>query len=103
MTLYGLKFKLEIMNMILQMIKNIKKCHERTRKSSPTFLATKRPVTNENNSLDVAMKSYTHKLRYTLPSLIFFACGVIVIKPNKTILILASLNPSTWNFKFFRD
>ena len=57
MTIYGLKFKLEIMNMILQMINIIKKCHERTRKSSQTFLATKLLVTNENNYLDVAMKS----------------------------------------------
>ena len=57
MTFYGLKFKLEIMNMILQMINLIKKCHERTRKSSQTFLATKLLVTNENNYLDVAMKS----------------------------------------------
>ena len=40
-----------------------------------------------------------------LSSLIFFACGVIAIKPTKTILILASLklNPFTWTFKFFRD
>ena len=57
MTFYGLKFKLEIMNMILQMINLTKKCHERTRKSSQTFLATKLLVTNENNYLDVAMKS----------------------------------------------
>ena len=57
MTFYGLKFKVEIMNMILQMINVIKKCHERTRKSSQTFLATKLLVTNENNCLDNAMKS----------------------------------------------
>ena len=57
MTFYGLKFKVEIMNMILQMINVIKKCHERTRKSSQTFLATKLLVKNENGYLDVAMKS----------------------------------------------
>ena len=86
--------------------KNYKnKCHERTKKSSQTFLATKVIVTNENDSLDVPMKSYTRKLTYTLSSLIFFACGVIVIKQTKTILILASLklNPFSLTFKFFRD
>ena len=57
MTFYSLKFKLEIMNIILQMIKIIKKCHERTRKNSQKFLATKRLVTNENNYLGVAMQS----------------------------------------------
>ena len=62
-------------------------------------------VTNENNSLDVASKSYTRKLRYTLSSLVCFACGAIVIKPTKTILVLAllKLNPFTWTFKFYRD
>ena len=87
------------------MIKIIKKCHERTRKSSQKFLATKRLVTNENNFLNVAKKSYTRKLRYTLSSLIFFTCGVIVIKPTKTVLISASLklNSFTWTFKFFQD
>ena len=54
---------------------------------------------NENNYLDVAMKSKSRKLTYTLSFLIFFACGVIFIKPTKTIFILASrkLNAFTWN------
>ena len=69
-----------------------KKCHERTSKSSQTFLATKLLVTNENNYLMLQWKiQHANEDVIYDPPLIFFACGVIVVKPTKTILILASV------------